>query len=88
MDSLDEWKKNRVSEEIDICDVRVGMDVYVIFMPYSQKYIMDPVWGRVVHADGEDIKVRVEGKTEDLLRPGCHFFCMNLGYDYTIYRLL
>jgi hypothetical protein len=86
------WKNNRSFGHIHWSEVRVGMDVYVEFIPYSQKYIdeLTPIWGRVVQIGDaiNDIKVEREGDTVDLMRSGVHFFGMGNGYDYTIYSAI
>ncbi len=83
------WKNNRKFHSIHWDKVHIGMDVYVEFIPYSQKHIDDlfPIWGKVVQVGDvfDEIKVEKEGEYVELARPGVHFFGMGRGYDYTIY---
>ena len=85
------WKNNRKFHSIHWDQVHIGMDVYVEFIPYSQKYIeeLSPIWGKVVQVGDSfnDIKVESGGEIVDLMRPGVHYFGMGNGYDYTIYTV-
>ncbi len=85
---MEDWKRNRKFKYIDTFeDICMGMDVYCLFYPYSQKYDMEPIWGTVVSIGDtiDDVVVNQDGNEICLMHPGCHFFGMSKAYDYYIY---
>lgn len=88
--TLSKWKGTRLFKEIeDISDLDIGMDVYAVFYPASQTYIdiLYPIWGTITHTGEviDDIIVLQEDRELRLMHPGCHYFGMVKGYDFSVY---
>lgn len=95
---LDNFLNDTMYVNIDITDIKVGQEVFITFIPNSQKYIynLHPKFGKIHFVPDkfdlenfEDFISRIkiinhEGKLENLFHPSVSYYGDSLGYSYII----
>ena len=82
---------NKRAIEIKIENININDNIYIVYMPYSQRYIylLYPKYGNVISIDNNNIIIKnINNETENILHDNISYFGDSLGYEYTIYKII
>ena len=82
---------NKQMIKINIEDININDTIYIIYMPYSQRYIylLHPKYGTVISIDNNNIIIKnINNETENMLHDNISYFGDSLGYEYIIYKII
>jgi len=94
---INEIIKSKELREIELEDLEIGKIIYIVFIPYSQKYIYNlvPKLGKIEELPedliNEILLINIKnykGINEGLFHEGVSYYGDNLGYDYKIYEII
>jgi len=88
---INNYLKDKIKIRIDLQDIKLNDNIYIDFIPDSQKYIttLFPKYGKIINIEDNNIEIfNLSNITESLLHDSVSYFGDSLGYSYVIYKIL